>query len=87
MLEALKPKVMQHMNVERRIKAREREAERRAKALERRIKAREREANARRRVYENEMREADGESGVGGLTEQTSGRGKFPRISERHPAP
>ena len=57
------------MDVERRIKAREREAERRAKALERRIKAREREADARRRAYENEMREVDGESVVEGLTE------------------
>ena len=60
------------MDIEKRIKARGREAESRAKALERRIKAREREANARRRAYENAMREADGESGVGGLIEQTS---------------
>ena len=60
------------MDIEKRIKVREREAERRAKALERRIRAREREANARRRAYENEMREADEESGVGGLIEQTS---------------
>ena len=61
------------MDVERRIKAREREAERRAKALERRIKAGERKADAKRRAYENEMREADGESGAGGLIQQTSG--------------
>jgi hypothetical protein len=60
------------VDVERRIKAREREAERRAKALERRIKAGEREADARRRAYENEMREADGEEGVGGLLGQGS---------------
>jgi hypothetical protein len=59
------------MDVERRIKAREREVERRSKALERRIKAGEREADARRRAYENEMRDADGESGVGGLIEQS----------------
>ena len=61
------------MDLERRIKAREREAERRARALERRIRAGEREADARRRAYENEMREANGEEGVGGLLEQ-SGR-------------
>jgi hypothetical protein len=60
------------VDVERRIKAREREAERRARALERRIKAGEREADARRRAYENEMREANGEEGVGGLLEQSS---------------
>ena len=58
------------MDLERRIKAREREAERRAKALERGIKARERVADARRRAYENEMRDANGEEGVGGLIEQ-----------------
>ena len=58
------------MDIERRIKAREREAELRAKALERRIKAREREADARRRAYEAEIREAQGEEGVGGLIEQ-----------------
>ncbi len=46
------------MDVEKRIRAREREAERRAKALERRIRAGEREADARRRAYENEMRDA-----------------------------
>ena len=66
---------MQHMDVEKRIKAREREAERRAKALERRIKVREREADARRRAYEAEIREAAGEEeeeGVGGLIEQSS---------------
>ena len=61
------------MDVEKRIKAREREAERRAKALERRIKAREWEADARRRAYEAEIREAAGEEeGVGGLIEQSS---------------
>ena len=60
------------MDVEKRIKAREREAERRAKALERRIKVREREADARRRAYEAEIREAAGEEGgVGGLIEQS----------------
>ena len=52
---------MQHMDVEKRIKAREREAERRAKALERRIRVREREADTRRRAYEAEIREAAGE--------------------------
>lgn len=61
------------MDVEMRIKAREREAERRAKALERRIKVRERAADARRRAYEAEIREAAGEEeGVGGLIEQSS---------------
>ncbi len=60
------------MDVERRLKAREREAERRAKALERGIKARERVADARRKAYENEMRDANGEEGVGGLIEQSS---------------
>ena len=60
------------MDVERRIKAREREAERRARELERRIRARERKADARRRAYENEMREVNGEEGVGGLLEQSS---------------
>ncbi len=64
---------MQHMDIEKRIKAREREAERRAKALERRIKVREREADARRRAYEAEIRAASGEEeGVGGLIEQSS---------------
>jgi hypothetical protein len=63
---------MQHMDVERRIKAREREAERRAKALERRIKAGERQADTRRKAYENEMRDADGEEGIGGLIEQST---------------
>ena len=58
------------MDVERRIKAREREAERRAKALEKRIRAGERKADARRRAYENEMREVNGEEGIGGLLEQ-----------------
>jgi hypothetical protein len=62
------------MNIEQRIKAKEREAEARAKALERRIKVREREADARRRAYEAEIREAAGEEeqGVGGLIEQSS---------------
>ena len=60
------------MDVEKRIKAREREAERRAKALEKRIKVRERAADARRRAYEAEIREAAGEEGgVGGLIEQS----------------
>lgn len=60
------------MDVERRIKAREREAERRARALEKRIRAGEREADARRRAYENEMRDANGEEGVGDLIDQSS---------------
>jgi hypothetical protein len=60
------------VDVESRIKAREREAERRAKALERRIRAGERQADARRKAYENEMREANGEEGIGGLLEQRS---------------
>jgi hypothetical protein len=61
------------MGIEQRIKAREREAELRAKALEKRIKARERQADARRRRYEAEIREAAGEEeGVGGLIEQSS---------------
>jgi hypothetical protein len=59
------------MDIERRIKAREKEAESRAKALERRIKVRERKADARRRAYENEMRDVEGEEGIGsGLVEQ-----------------
>ena len=61
------------MDIERRIKAKEREAELRAKALERRIKAGERAADARRRAYEAEIREASGEEdGVGGLIKQSS---------------
>jgi len=61
------------MDIERRIKAREREAERRAKALERRIRAREREADVRRRAYEAEIRAAsEEEEGVGGLIQQSS---------------
>ncbi len=60
------------MDLARRIKAREREAERRARALERRIRAGERKADARRRAYENEMREINGEEGIGGLLEQRS---------------
>ncbi len=61
------------MDIERRIKAKEREAERRAKALEKRIKARERVADARRRAYEAELREAGiAEEGVGGLIEQSN---------------
>ena len=60
------------MEVEGRIKAREREAELRAKALEKRIKARERLADARRRAYEAELREAGvEEEGIGGLIEQS----------------
>ena len=59
------------MDIERRIKARERLAELRAKALERRIKAREREADARRRAYEAEIRKAQEEEGGGGLIEQS----------------
>ena len=58
------------MDVERRIKAREREAERRAKALERRIKAGERKADARRRAYEDEMRAVEGEEVGGGIIQQ-----------------
>lgn len=60
------------MDIERRIKAREREAELRAKELERRIKARERVAEARRRAYEAELREAGVEEGVlsGGSIEE-----------------
>ena len=57
--------------IERRIKARERVADIRAKELERRIKARERVAEARRRAYEAEIREAAGEEGGGGLIEQS----------------
>ena len=61
------------MDVEKRIKAREREAEHRAKALEKRIRAREREADARRRAYEAEIRAAsEEEEGVGGLIQQSS---------------
>jgi hypothetical protein len=61
------------MDIERRIKAREREAENRAKALEKRIRVREREADVRRRAYEAEIREAAGEEeGVGGLIQQSS---------------
>jgi hypothetical protein len=61
------------MDIERRIKVREREAENRAKALEKRIRVREREADVRRRAYEAEIREAAGEEeGVGGLHEQSS---------------
>jgi hypothetical protein len=64
------------MDIERRIKAREREAELRAKALERRVKAREREADARRRAYEAEIREAGvEEDGIGGLVEQSGLQG------------
>lgn len=59
------------MDIERRIKAKERVAERRAKEFETRIKARERVAEARRRAYEAELREAGGEEGFGGLVEQS----------------
>jgi hypothetical protein len=65
---------MDTSHIERRIKAREREAEIRAKELERKIKARERVAEARRRAYEAEIREAAGaeeEGGVGGLIEKS----------------
>jgi hypothetical protein len=67
----LEPKGRQHMDIERRIKAKEREAEARAKALERRIRVRERAADTRRKAYEDEMREVEGE-GVGGLIQQSS---------------
>ena len=60
------------MDIEQRIKAKEREAEARAKALERRIRVRERAADTRRKAYEDEMREVDGEEGVRGLIEQSS---------------
>ena len=61
------------MDIERRIKVREREAERRAKALERRIRVREREADVSRRAYEAEIRAAsEEEEGVGGLIQQSS---------------
>lgn len=60
------------MDIERRIKASERAAELRAKALEQRIKSRERAAEARRRAHEAEIREAQREEGVGGLIEQSS---------------
>ena len=61
------------MDIERRIKAREREAENRAKALEKRIRVREREADVRRRAYEAEIRAAsEEEEGVGGLIQQSS---------------
>ena len=70
---ALKPKGRQHMDIERRIKVKEREAEARAKALERRIKVRERAADIRRKAYEAEMRDVEGEEGgVGGLIQQSS---------------
>jgi len=69
---ALKPKGRQQMDIERRIKAKEREAEARAKALERRIKVRERAADTRRKAYEDEMREVEGEEGGRGLIEQSS---------------
>jgi hypothetical protein len=61
------------MDIERRIKTREREAELRAKELEKRIKARERVAESRRRRYEAELREAGvEEEGMGGLIEQSN---------------
>ena len=68
----MKLKGRQHMDIERRIKAREREAENRAKALEKRIRVREREADVRRRAYEAEIREVEGEEGGGGLIQQSS---------------
>ena len=60
------------MDIERGIKAKEREAEARAKALERRIRVRERAADTRRKAYEDEMREVEGEEGGGGLIQQSS---------------
>ena len=75
------------MDLERRIRAREREAERSAKALEMRIKARERVANARRRAYEDEMRTVEGEEGVGGIIQQSSDRGKVPEIGGKATRP
>ncbi len=70
---ALKPKGRQHMDIERRIKAKERETERRIKMLEGGIKARERLGDARRKAYEAEMRDVEGEEGgVGGLIQQSS---------------
>jgi hypothetical protein len=61
------------MDIERRIKAKERETERRIKALEGGIKARERLGDARRKAYEAEMRDVEGEEGVGGgLIQQSS---------------
>jgi len=60
------------MDIEKRIKAKERETERRIKALEGGIKARERLGNARRKAYEAEMRDVEGEEGVGGLIQQSS---------------
>lgn len=58
------------MFIERRIRAREREAERRAREFDRRIKARERVAEARRRAYEAELRRADGGEDIGTKIEQ-----------------
>jgi hypothetical protein len=61
------------MDIEKRIKAKERETERRIKALEEGIKARERLGDARRKAYEAEMRDVEGEEGaVGGLIQQSS---------------
>ena len=60
------------MDIEKRIKAKERETERRIKTLERGIKARERLGDARRKAYEAEMRDVEGEEGVGGLIQQSS---------------
>jgi hypothetical protein len=60
------------MDIEQRIKAKEREAEARAKALERRIRVRERAADTRRKAYEAEMRDVEGEGGVRGLIQQSS---------------
>jgi hypothetical protein len=58
------------VHIERRIRAREREAERRAREFDRRIKARERSAEARRRAYEAELRKATGGEAVGTTIEQ-----------------
>jgi hypothetical protein len=61
------------MDIEKRIKAKERETERRIKALEGGIKARERLGDARRKAYEAEMRDVEGEEGgAGGLIQQSS---------------
>ena len=60
------------MDIDRRIKAKEKEAESRAKALEKRIKVRERKADARRKAYENEMRDVEGDAIGSGLVEHHS---------------
>jgi hypothetical protein len=60
------------MDIEKRIKAKERETERRIKALEGGIKARERLGDARRKAYEAEMRDVEGEEGFLGQPIQQS---------------